>query len=91
MFGYEDEPRVETTDMPASARQVGGNHYLDMPIQPWDFILANNIPFLEGSAIAYICRHRTKEGAKDIRKAIHFLEKLLEHEYNSSHVRSSPE
>ncbi len=64
----------------ANEKQVGGDHYKNMAIQPWDFVLANDIPFLEGSAIAYIARWRTKDGLKDIHKAIHFLEKLIEHE-----------
>lgn len=61
--------------------QVGGNHYKGMEIQPVEFIYKNEIPYLEGSAIKYICRHRLKGGVKDIDKAIHFLEILKELEY----------
>lgn len=65
----------------ANQKQVGGYHYKDMCIQPVDFIEANKIPFIEGSAIKYICRHSRKNGAEDIKKAIHFLELLLEKRY----------
>ena len=61
----------------ANAKQVGGEHY-KTPLQPWDFITRNNIGFLEGNAIKYICRHKTKGGKEDLKKAIHYLEKALE-------------
>lgn len=65
----------------ALAGQVGGRHYKEFVIQPIEFVHKNNIPYVEGSAIKYICRHRLKGGADDIKKAIHFLEMLLEMEY----------
>ncbi len=60
-----------------NSRQVGGDHYQQMSIQPWDFINGNGIPYLEGCAIKYIARHQRKGGADDLRKAIHFIEKRL--------------
>jgi len=62
-------------------KQVGGNHYKDMEIQPVEFIHENSIPFIEGCVIKYVCRHTYKGGRVDIEKAIHFLEMLLELEY----------
>ena len=41
-------------------KQVGGKHYKIMKIQPSHFINENNLPFAEGNAIKYICRHRLK-------------------------------
>lgn len=61
----------------AYAKQVGGEHY-QMPIQPIEFIVENNIPYREGNAIKYICRHRNKNGKQDIEKAIHYLQMILE-------------
>lgn len=63
------------------ATQVGGSHYKDMKIQPVEFIHANNIPFIEGACIKYLCRHRNKNRAEDLRKVIHFCEMLIEMEY----------
>lgn len=64
--------------------QVGGDHYKSLPIQPVEFILKNKIPYMEGCAIKYLCRHRSKGGAKDLEKAIHYIEILLEMEYGVS-------
>lgn len=61
--------------------QEGGNHYKEAEIQPIEFIHLNNIPFIEGNVIKYVFRHRRKKGAEDIRKAIHYLQLLLELEY----------
>jgi len=59
--------------------QVGGSHYLT-EIQPWDFIIANNLSFLEGNIIKYICRYQNKGGVQDLYKADHYLKKLIETE-----------
>ena len=59
-------------------KQVDGDHYKEMKIQPAQFINANNMQFAEGNAIKYICRHKKKGKRKDIEKAIHYLEMLIE-------------
>jgi len=61
--------------------QIGGNHYKNMVIQPVEFITKNNIGFIEGCIIKYVCRHQDKGGVQDIDKAIHFLELLKEMKY----------
>lgn len=68
--------------MSALDTQQGGSHYKGYAIQPVEFITRNNIPFIEGSVIKYVVRHRQKNGAEDIKKAIHYLELLLELEYD---------
>ncbi len=65
----------------ASDFQVGGHHYKNMVIQPNEFITKNGLNWCEGNAIKYICRHANKNGAKDIDKAIHYLQLLKEIEY----------
>lgn len=60
------------------SRQVGGNHYADYAIQPLEFCVKNNIPFLEGNVIKYICRWRNKNGIQDLEKAKHYIEMLIE-------------
>ena len=64
--------------MSALEIQEGGTHYKDMKIQPIEFIHANNIPFAEGCAIKYLCRWRSKNGVKDLEKARHFIDLLIE-------------
>ena len=63
-------------------KQIGGSHYKDMTIQPSEFINKNNLPFAEGNAIKYICRHQSKGKEQDIKKAIHYLEMILERDYS---------
>ena len=63
-------------------KQVGGEHYKLMKIQPSKFINGNNLPFAEGNAIKYICRHKLKGKKEDILKAMHYLEMILERDYN---------
>jgi len=57
---------------------VGGTHYKGLPIQPVEFIHANNIGFLEGNAIKYLCRWRNKNGIADLEKARHYIDMLIE-------------
>ena len=63
-------------------KQVGGKHYRNMKIQPAEFINENKLLFAEGNAIKYICRHQSKGKAKDIEKAMHYLEMILERDYS---------
>lgn len=72
--------------MKASEKQIGGNHYKDMPIQPGQFIRVNQIGWYEGNAIKYICRHNAKNGIEDIKKAIHYLELVLEEYSDNAHI-----
>ena len=62
--------------------QVGGKHYRSMKIQPAEFINENKLLFAEGNAIKYICRHQSKGKEQDIKKAIHYLEMILERDYS---------
>jgi len=74
---------IKKKAMQATLKQVGGNHYKDCKIQPIEYIVGNDLTFCEGNAIKYITRHRRKgEGRRDIEKAIHYLEMILETEYN---------
>jgi hypothetical protein len=61
-------------------KQVAGNHYKKFSIQPAEFCHRNNIPYLEATAIKYLCRWRDKNGIEDLDKAIHFIELLKEFE-----------
>lgn len=67
--------------MSALDTQVSGDHYKNMAIQPVEYIHANNIPFIEGSIIKYVTRHRSKNGRDDLEKARHFIDILIEREY----------
>ena len=62
----------------ANERQVGGGHYKEKSIQPWDFIASNKLGYLEGNIIKYVSRWQEKGGIEDLRKARHYLDKLIE-------------
>lgn len=58
--------------------QEGGNHYKDNPIQPVEYMMANNIGFMEGNVIKYVTRWKDKGGVEDLKKARHYLDMLIE-------------
>ena len=67
----------------ADEEQIGGNHYTEMPIQPWELmeeVLSHEefIGFLKGNVIKYSLRAGRKEGSDDVAKAKHYLKKLQE-------------
>ena len=69
--------------MSAYKKQVGGSYYLKMKIQPSEFINKNNLPFAEGNAIKYICRHQDKGEINDLQKAKHYIEMIIERDYTA--------
>lgn len=64
--------------MSALEKQINGDHYKSLTIQPVEYIYANNIPFLEGNVIKYVTRWRNKNGIADLEKAKHYIELLIE-------------
>jgi hypothetical protein len=62
-------------------KQVGGSHYQSMKIQPSEFINKNNLPFAEGNAIKYLCRHKQKGQKQDLEKAIHYCQMAIDRDY----------
>ena len=70
--------------MKATDKQIAGNHYKELTIQPVEFCQKNVLNYCESAIIKYVCRHRNKNGAEDIQKGIHYAELLLELEYDIS-------
>lgn len=77
-----DKPTVPDVSLPspsANSIQVGGEHYRKYGnLQPWDAIIAWGCGYLDGAAIKYIARYKDKGGINDLKKAIHYLQKLIE-------------
>ena len=69
-------------------KQVGGNHYQTMKIQPAEFINKNQMKFAEGNAIKYICRHINKGGEQDLQKAKHYIDMIIERDYGDDAEKS---
>ena len=64
-------------------QQVGGSHYKNMNVQPWVAMESWMTPeqfagFLRGNAIKYLARCDVKGGLDDIKKARHYIDKLVE-------------
>ena len=74
LFKQSPEKREESMNEPDP------KHYSKLPIEPWDFIQQNKLDFFEGNVIKYICRWRDKGGVDDLRKAITYIEKIIEGE-----------
>ena len=72
----QHEPIKKPTDT-----QVGGNHYQKYKIQPVEFIMKNNVPYVEGNVIKYVMRFRDKSGLEDLLKARQYLDMLIAAEY----------
>ena len=66
--------------MTASAKQIGGNHYAKLKIQPMQYALENGLNYAQASVIKYVTRYQDKNGIEDLRKAIHCIELLIEWE-----------
>ena len=62
----------------ANSKQVSGSHYSDKEIQPWDYIYANNLCYFTGNCVKYVSRWKDKGGVDDLKKARHYLDKLIE-------------
>ena len=68
----------------ANENQIGGDHYKTKTIQPWDFIAANQLGYFEGNIVKYVSRWQDKGGINDLRKARHYLDKLIELKENEA-------
>ena len=75
----------------ALERQVGGDHYRTTSIQPWEVIDAWKLNFYEGNALKYLQRWRRKGGVADLRKLIHYIERLIELEEKNASPQENQE
>ena len=78
VFGAVVGEEMRELDAPKDT-QIGGSHYKDMAIQPIEYILGNELGYVEGAVIKYVSRWKTKSGIEDLRKARHFLDLLIAH------------
>ena len=67
----------------AKDRQVGGDHYKAMGVQPWDVVdtwpREQRIGYYRGGALKYLMRMGSKdESPTEIAKGQHYIQKLLE-------------
>ena len=72
-----------TNETNALEVQVGGDHYKSLRVQPVEYIHANGIGYFEGNVIKYVSRWRSKNGIKDLEKARHYIDLLIQLEGRS--------
>jgi len=72
---------MERKKMSAYKKQVGGKHYLKYKVQPSKFVVENRLLYPEGCVIKYILRHQDKGGKEDLEKAKHFIDMIIERDY----------
>jgi len=72
----KDRPRLEKEEV------TNPKHYdkVGFGIQPLEYIIANELDFLEGNVIKYVSRYPHKGGLNDLLKARTYIEKLIERE-----------
>lgn len=63
--------------------QIGGDHYRAMSVQPWTAMEAwmshaEFLGYLRGNVIKYMARCNAKGGIEDLKKARHYLDKLID-------------
>lgn len=58
--------------------QVGGDHYKSLAIQPIEYITKNNLGYCEANVVKYISRWRDKGGKKDLEKAKHYIDLIIQ-------------
>ena len=75
---YLRQAQIDANNAHNNAHQIGGNHYKNKAIQPWDYIVANDMGYLAGNIIKYVTRYKDKNGVEDLKKARHYLDKLIE-------------
>jgi len=69
---------VRLKDATALKTQVGGSHYKEFAIQPAEFIEKNGLSFLAGCVVKRMCRWQDKDGLRDLEKAKHEIDLLIE-------------
>ena len=60
-------------------KQVGGDHYSKLDVQPFDIFKSMGIfeQVCQANIIKYVMRYKNKNGVTDLKKAAHYLEELI--------------
>ena len=80
--GYKQQAQLGPA-IRANDKQIGGDHYKNMGVEPWDVVdtwpIEQRIGYYRGGALKYIMRLGNKdEMEQEAGKGLHYLEKLLE-------------
>ena len=72
---------VDLVKPQATQSPVGGDHYKNLPIQPIEYTVKNNLSFLQGNIVKYVTRYKNKNGLQDLQKAKHYIDLIIQFEY----------
>lgn len=75
--------------MTALTKQIGGQHYKDMAIQPMEYSMQNGLDACQHTIIKYVTRFREKGGIEDLEKAKHCIDLLIHFEQEKPSSESS--
>ena len=64
--------------MSATCKQVGGDHYKGLAIQPATYCQRNNLNACESNIVKYATRWRDKGGLEDLNKIKHYVDLIIE-------------
>jgi hypothetical protein len=80
----------QPTPSRANDTQVAGDHYKQFKYETWDVILDWGLGYLDGNAVKYLSRWRHKNGIEDLKKARHYIDKLIETETERARATDHP-
>jgi hypothetical protein len=80
----------ESAPQRANDTQVAGDHYKQFKYETWDVILDWGLGYLDGNAVKYLSRWRHKNGIEDLKKARHYIDKLIETETERTRATDHP-
>jgi hypothetical protein len=88
--------KITSPPMSPDRTQVGGTHYINMSVQPWDAMRAwmtheQFCGYLRGCAIKYLARYPHKGGAEDVKKAHHYLDALVQEMDRAARIAKATE
>jgi len=75
------KPKHKAKPSSLESTQHGGTHYKGLVIEPVEYAMLNELDCCQFSVIKYVTRHKTKGGSTDIKKAMHYLQMILEMKY----------
>jgi hypothetical protein len=70
--------------------QIGGDHYKNYKIQPIEYSMANNLNPCQANVVKYITRYKDKNGLDDLNKAKHYIDLLIQMEYQDDNSKGLP-
>lgn len=80
--GFTQPEELPFVDDNAWSKQIGGDHYKKLAIQPMEYALQNKLDYAQANVVKYVTRHADKNGKQDLLKAIHNIELMIAHYYS---------